>query len=412
MTVSNAGSTPITLTPLYRSYEALRDAGTGGTIDVTALGFDAQTSVTIAPGGSWSKEDVVAFLGGSGKGNLILKYEGGVPPRVAARVYFAPTDPEAGGYGTAVPVFLIGPYGQIETQGIRASGPQTVLGLRSDENYRFKYKLYNSSGVGGYFRLQVFDETGAPVPILDGTGAPVAFREFGIGPYQQFEGSAEELGLTDPTKRYVLKAEPISTGSTLIASAAVIDRKTTDQVQITDDMPRPTPEEGNVVYHLPGVSRIDTGVAHWRTSVSLLNSGSSSRGVLLSYLYTVGGTTGTNRLAEAFYTMEPGKLLSVDDIAELFPDVPDLTAPAGTAGVLQISHPADADSSTLPVYVSARNFDDRRLALGGTAGTQIVVYSSGQAVAPGAKTIVIAGASRTRGSGPTSASSPWTMKRR
>ena len=139
-------------------------------------------------------------------------------------------------------------------------------------------------------------------------------------------------------------------------------------------MPRPTPEEGNVIYHLPGVSRIDTGVAHWRTSVSLLNAGSLARGVLLRYLYTVGGTTGTNRVAESFQILEPGKLLAVEDIAELFPDVADLTpTPAGTAGGLRISHAADAEPLGEAPVRERRNFDDRRLALGGTAGTQIVV---------------------------------------
>jgi hypothetical protein len=355
-------------------------------VDVTTLGFDTATQYTIAPGGSWSQADVVGFLGGTGKGDLFFKTEGGAPPKVAARVYFAPTDPELGSYGNAVAAFQIGALGQVGTQAARAVSPQTILGVRSDDRFRFKVKLYNSSGEGNGFRLTAFDETGAPVQIKDGTGNLVASLDFGIGAYQSAELSDEGLGLNDPAHRYVLKAEPVTTGAMLVASAVLIDRATNDQVLIADDASRPADEGGSVKVFVPAVGHLDTLTAHWRTSVSILNSATATRGVLVEYIY------GPSSTAQSFYAMEGGKLLSFDDISEIFPNVPEIAAEAGTAGLLRITYPADAETTTAPVLVSARAYDDRSTTTGGTAGTTLVSYSGGDAVAYGEEALVIPGA--------------------
>jgi PKD repeat protein len=386
VTVTNSGPSPLTISPIYRSYESLVPVPPSTGIDVTGLGFDSVTKYTIAPGGSWSQADIVGFLGGAGKGNLFFKTEGGPPPEVAARVYFAPSDPELGAYGNAIAAFQVGAFGQVGVQQARAVSEQTILGVRSDDKFRFKVKLYNSSGEANLFRLQAFDETGAAVTIKDLGGNPVSSFDIGVGAYQAAELSDEGLGLNDPAHRYVLKAEPLTSGAMLLASASIIDRTTNDQVRLADDATRPSEEGGAVRVFVPAVSRYDTAISHWRTSVSILNSASIQRGVLVEYIY------GPALVAQRIYTMEAGKLLSFDDIAEIFPLVPEIAAQAGTAGLLKISYAADAETPTQALLVSARAYDDRSATTGGTAGTALSSYSSGDAIGFGDVPIVIPGA--------------------
>ncbi len=376
VSVTNSGPSTLTISPIYRSYESLVPVPPSTGIDVTALGFDSVTKYEIAPGGTWSQADVVGFLGGTGKGNLFFKVEGGPPPEVAARVYFAPTDPELGAYGNAIAAFQVGAFGQVGVQQARSVTEQTILGVRSDEAFRFKVKLYNSSGEPGLFRLHAFDETGSPVSLLN-DGAPVESLDFPIGAYQAAEVSDERIGLVDPAHRYVLKAEPVGNGAMLLATVSIIDRTTNDQIQVADDATRPSPESGAVRVYVPGVSRYDTAISHWRTSVSILNSASVSRGVLVEYVY------GPSLVAQSLYTIEAGKLISFDDIAQIFPTVPEIADATGTAGLLKVSYAADAETSTAPLLVSARAYDDRTATSGGTAGTALSSFSGGDAIAVG-----------------------------
>ncbi|HTO88848.1 MAG TPA: PKD domain-containing protein [Thermoanaerobaculia bacterium] len=395
VTVSNTGQTELTITPLYVSYETLL-AAPGPAIDVQTLGFATAPTITVPAGGSRSGTDVVGFLGGTGKGNLFIKYEGGPAPLVSARVYFAPSDPTLGSYGAELNAFTIGPSGQTGLQAIRAASPQTVLGLVSNDRFRFTAKLYNSSAAAAWFDLSAYDREGHLVTLTDPGFSTCSLGtdqvlKCGIGPYQGLDLKDETLGLTDPTKAYVLRAQPETTGATLIASAAVIDRTTNDQFQVSDDAPPPSVEGNNVVYYVPGVSRIDTGSAHWRTRVALLNSGSAERGVLIEYLYSVGGM-GPGKVVQNFVVLGPGEMVFAEDIANAFPGASDMTADAGTAGLLRISHPVDSDSETNPVLVAARNYDDRSASGGGTAGTAIAVFAVPDAVGPGGGSLWIPGA--------------------
>lgn len=385
VTVTNAGSTPITIAPLYRSYESLVPAPPATGVDVTSLGFDVATKYALAPGGSWSQADVVGFLGGSGKGDLFIQTEGGPTPEVAARVYFAPSDPEKGSYGNAVPAFEVGAFGQVGVQQVRAVSPQTIVGLRTDDRFRFKLKLYNSSGSLSGFRVTAFDETGGVATLKDDAGNPASSLDFAVGAYQSAELGGDRLGLDDPAHRYVIKAQPVTDGAMLLASASIIDRVTNDQVQVADDSRRPSAEGGNVVAWVPAISRFDGSAAHWRTSVAILNSAGSTRGVLVEYLY------GPGKVAQNFFAMEAGKLLSFDDVSEVFPSVAEVTG-SGTSGLLRVTYPADAETPTDPIYVSARSYDDRRATTGGTAGTALSTYAAGDAVGVADASIVIPGA--------------------
>ena len=384
VSVKNGGPTQITITPIFESYDALTSQPS--VVDVTTLGFTSATKYVLAPGATWSQTDVVGFLGGSGKGDLLIQSEGGLTPVVAARVYFEASDPATGTFGNAVEPFQIGAFGQVGTSAIRASSPQTIVGVRSDDQLRFKVKLYNSAGSLNGFNLTAFDETGAPVSLKDGGGNPQPSLSFAVRAYQAAELDGDALGLNDPTHRYVLKAEPVTTGSMLLASVSLIDRVTNDSVQLADDATHPSAEGGSVVAFVPGVSRFDTTSAHWRTSVGILNSASAARGVLVEYLY------GAGKVAQFFQAMDPGQLLFFNDISELYPGVPEIATETGTSGMLRVTYPADAETTTNPVYVNARSYDDRSQTTGGTAGTALPSYAAADAIAYGDDALVIPGA--------------------
>ena len=377
VSVTNSGPTAISITPIFVTYEALN--AKPSPLDVTSLWSSTATTYTIPPGGTWSQTNVVDFLQGTGKGNLFIQTEGGLFPDVAARVYFEPSDPTVGTFGNAVPAFRIGASGQVGVEAIRALNPQTIVGVRSDDQLRFKLKLYNSSGGAASFRVTAFDETGASVPIK---GAQ--FMDVGINAYQapEFAGDTD-LGLTDPTHRYVLQAEPISQGGMLIASVSVIDRTTSDQVRLADDATRPAANAGVVTALVPGASRYDTATAHWRTSIGIENSGSQPRDVTVDYIYGAGKT------ATFEQTLAPGQLVSFDDISQLYPNVPEIATETGTSGLLRVHYAADGEESSKPLYVNARSYDDRSSTTGGTAGTALTVYAASDAIGPSDPPLVL-----------------------
>ena len=379
VSVTNGGSTEISITPIFVTYEALN--AQPSPLDVTALGFSSATKYTIPPGGTWSQANVVDFLQGTGKGNLFIQTEGGLFPDVTARVYFEPNDPTLGTFGNAVSAFRIGMNGQVGVEAIRALNPQTIVGVRSDDQQRFKLKLYNSSGSAASFRVTAFDETGAAVPL---NGAQ--YMDVGINAYQAPEFSGDQdLGLADPTHRYVIQAEPISQGGMLIASVSMIDRTTNDQVRLADDATRAAANAGVVTAWVPGASRFDTATAHWRTSIAIMNSGSAARDVTVDYIY------GAGKIATFEHSLNPGELESFDDISQLYPNVPEIATATGTSGLLRVSYPADGEESSKPLYVNARSYDDRSSTTGGTAGTALSVYAAADAIGPSDPPLVISG---------------------
>ena len=89
--------------------------------------------------------------------------------------------------------------------------------------------------------------------------------------------------------------------------------------------------------------------------------------------------------------MNPGQMLSYDDLTDVFPDVADI-AQTGNSGLIRVTYPADADTATNPVYVSSRAYDDRSQTTGGTAGSALSTYAAVDAIASGDSSLVIPGA--------------------
>ncbi len=324
-------------------------------------------------------------------GILIIKYEGGnADPIATATVYYTQ---QGKAFGSSLPTFRVGPNGTT-TQSLEAVTEQTLVGLRNDGSYRFNVSLFNASSSSGFYQLTAFGDDGAPVSLLDETGASVATRQFPIGAFQQVLLQSGDLGLTDPAKRYVLKASPVSSsGGGLIAAASALDRRNNDLVQVSDDTPRITAAADALVdYFIPGVGRIGRDdVAdgpHWKTDLTLYSSSSVPRDLTFEYRYTDG--LGVEQRVLAPVTVGAGKSVILDDVvgsilARYAPSGVDLNTES-TLGLLRISYRAATDSSTAPLLIGGRIYDDRGAS--GTAGMQLFVYSNGESVSPGSPLVL------------------------
>lgn len=409
VSVANPGSAPVTISPAFLSFTATQ----GLTFDLSIITFDPSLKVTIPAGGQRSWVDMVKTLAGdvANKGTLVLKYEGGnAMPLVTARVYFAPAaDPLGPASGSALPSFRATSDGQVVTQGTQVATEQALPDLRGDASYYFRLTLFNSASTGGTFRVSAVDDRGVPVTLLDPRTGNFASGgvDFAIGPYQAVDWSNDSFGMNDPARRYVVKARRTSSTGRLIASAAVRDRLTRDQVLVTSEPPPEFKENcvgspGQCVnYVVPGASRFQSSTgAHWRTGLSIFNSSLSRRGVSLEYRYQDTALATPERVASGFVFMDPGQLVFYDDVvAQVFASAGNNLADPdnGTAGVLRITHYVDGDTSTAPLIISARNYDDQPT---GTVGSQLSVYTRPLSLGPNEPSLRLAGPQADGGGNP------------
>jgi PKD repeat protein len=403
VSVTNPGSDTLTITPNFVPYLD----GTPDTFDLSQIRYDSSLSFQLAAGASWSQVDIVKFLnGGSSKGTLVFKYEGASDPVVTARVYFASaSDPQGPSYGAAFPSYLITGGGGLSTQGTQeaVTTEQTLIGLRSDNLYRFRVTLFNADSKAGTFRLSAYDQSNNKQLMKDASGQLVGFREFRIGPYQQAAPNDQDLGLCfggagcvakDASTRYVLKASraPNTSAGTIIAFGTALDRKTNDLVQIADDTPSTVAESGVISYYVAGVSHLDTQRAQWRTDLRIFNKSSSPRVLGFEYYFTKGAGTLEQKAQVVNVPIAANGLLTFDDVVDsLMKQDPATDLTGDTAGMLRILHFEDPDSSSNPLVISSRNYDDPSDGFG-TAGTQLAVYSSSQTTKPGNPALVMPGA--------------------
>ncbi len=402
VSLSNPGTAPVTISPAFLDF-----LGTIGNFqfDLSTVAFDPAKRFELAPKATWSAVDVVKVLNGdtANKGTLIFKYEGGdATPLVTSRVYFASADDPLGpSAGAAVPGVRATKDGQVLPQSGQLAVEQSLPGLRGDSAYDFRLSLFNSVGLAGMFRLTVLDQDGNPVTMKDPRegGAPATYLDFAIGPYQGVDWSSDDLGLNDPTKRYVLKARkaPGFTTGRLLPFAALRDRITRDEMVIAPDGPPEFREpcagsQSCVNYVVPGASRYPTPAgAQWKTGLTIYNPSTMTRGIGLTYSYSPTSLQPPEQTAQGFYILGPGKLVFWDDIvAQVFatPDNHLAELTNGTAGVVRIQHFADPETTTAPLLISARNYDDQPT---GTVGSQLFAYTRPISIGPGEAPLMLTG---------------------
>ena len=353
--------------------------------DLSTLPFDSLKSIPLGAGQSWTGVDVVgdpAILNrfGAGKGLLLLKFTGNVVPIVTARVYFTA---QGASFGTALPTYLVGPFGQVlGAQTSRTNSDQVLVGLRNDPFYRFNVSLFNASSQGGLFHLDAFTEQ----------GEQVASRDFAVPAYSQAGVNDTDLFEPNPSKRYVLKVTN-STGA-LQAFASVLDRRNNDLVQVADDTPRVAAAPGETVdYFISGVGRIEDANTntHWRTDLRFFNTSAQARDLAFEFHYMPAGSTDEKTVLSTLHLL-PGQGISIDDfVGTYLNQASDTDLTVGTVlGLLKISTVAPTDVATAPLILGGRIYADLST---GTAGMQLATYSNaettahlGTLVMPGAQT--------------------------
>jgi PKD repeat protein len=380
ISVTNPGNSATTVTLYFAAFtDTIPD-------DLSTLPFDSLNSFMLLGGQSWSGVDVVgdpAILDrhGAGKGLLLLKFTGAVAPIVTARVYFTA---EGASFGTALPSYLVGPFGQSPAiQQTEATNDQILVGLRDDSLYRFNVSLFNASSQVGLFHLDAFTEE-------DGVH-PVASRDFSVPAYSQAGVNDTDLFTPDSQKRYVLKVS--NSSGALQAFASVLDRRDNDLVQVADDTPRVAVNPGDTVnYYIAGVGRIEDAATntHWRTDLRFFNTSAQARDLTFQFHYVPPGET-TEKVVLNTLHLFPNQGVSIDDFVGTFLNqASDTDLTTGTAlGVLLISSLAPADIATAPLILGGRIYADLST---GSAGMQLSTYSDAQTVAAGRGVLVMPGA--------------------
>jgi len=379
ISVTNPGTQNTTVTLYFQPFAADIPS------DLSTLPFNSLNSFQLGPGQSWSGVDVIGSSSilnqpGAGKGILLLRFVGGnAVPVVTARVYFTA---QGSSFGTALPSFVVGPFGAAQAQEVDATTGQMLIGLRDDSLYRFNVSLFNAAGDTGAFHVDAFSE--------DGT--QVGSRDFAVPAYSQAGvNDTDVIPNLDPTKRYILKATSTSGG--LQAYASSLDRRNNDLVQVSDDTPRfNVPADTQVNYYMPGVGRIEDEAtnAHWRTDLRFYNPSTLPRTIYLEYHYTPVGGTGEAIVTKPLQ-VDAKQGVSIDDVLGNFLDeATDADLKTGTyLGLLKVFYSAPPDVATAPLIIGGRIYADLST---GTAGMQLSVYTDAQSVAAGSSALIMPGA--------------------
>lgn len=98
--------------------------------------LDYGSPISVGAGGSYSVSDVVAALGKTGQGTLVIKYTGGSQsPLVSTRVYFQPKiNPANISYGSGLSAFDVDGAGNVSPQGIVSAALTSSPGALSTES--------------------------------------------------------------------------------------------------------------------------------------------------------------------------------------------------------------------------------------------------------------------------------------
>jgi hypothetical protein len=261
---------------------------------------------------------------------------------------------------------------------------QSLIGMRTDNRYRFGVTLFNASGNEGQFQIRILDANNATVIFKDENGADVGTRTFTIKAFQSVYltdsalGLAADLGNPSTWKTYVVALKRLSATGKLVGYGTSIDRTTRDFIRVVDDHQIASAgTNGLVVHEIPATSRFDSpSGAKWRTDLRMLNRATRPRNLTVQYHY--GQSIGTPQAsASAQVTIAANSMLTWDDVigtlVDLDPSVE--LIPLSTFGILRIYYAADGEESSAPLLLSSRNYDDQP---SGTSGTQIPSYTSAQ----------------------------------
>ncbi len=171
--------------------------------------IEASSTTTVAAGGQAWYEDILGQLGITGKGSV--KVQSDQPGAVTARLYNQTSNGTYGQYFA----------GHTTSDGL-ASGESAVLPmLRQDSHYRTNLSVTNMGSSSATVSITLRNHVGTTVGVLSRTLSP--------GQSYQWVEPFASAGMTNDTGSAVVR---VGSGSGVVASASVIDRRTNDPTTI------------------------------------------------------------------------------------------------------------------------------------------------------------------------------------
>jgi hypothetical protein len=271
---------------------SLRNAGTAAaTVTVKFLGHSgdgragAEIPVTVAPGETWTRSDVLSTLFGLAAdwGPILVRSES------SGLVVLGQTSTPGGGgtYGQSVPAFAPGD--------LVGATPRSIVGVRQDASFRTNLMLANATETA----LDV------DVALLAQGGTTLATRRVPLGPLSFAQlNVAEHLGMSSVTGATFLLSTP-TTGGRFAAYASAID-------QVTGDPRTLLPGAvGDGAWLLPSSARAPGVGAFWTTDLTLRHTGTAAMLATVKFLgHSEDGSNGP----EVEVPLEPGESKTYADV--------------------------------------------------------------------------------------------------
>lgn len=271
---------------------SLRNAGTAtATATVKFLGHSgdgrggAEIPVTLAPGETWTRSDVLSTLFGltADWGPILVRSE------ASGLVVLGQTSTPGGGgtFGQSVPAFTPGD--------LVGATPRSIVGVRQDASFRTNLMLANATETV----LEV------DVALLATGGTTLASRRVPLGPLSFAQlNVASDLGVSNVSGATLLLSTP-TTGGRFAAYASAID-------QVTGDPRTLLPGGvGGGAWLLPSSARAPGVGAFWTTDLTLRNTGTAAMIATVKFL----GHAGDGRDGpEVEAPLEPGEARTYADV--------------------------------------------------------------------------------------------------
>jgi hypothetical protein len=271
---------------------SLRNAGTAAaTATVKFLGHSGdgtngpETPVTLAPGETWTRSDVLSSLFGltADWGPILVRSES------SGLVVLGQTSTPGGGgtFGQSVPAFTPGD--------LVGATPRSIVGVRQDASFRTNLMLANATEAA----LDV------DVALLAQGGTTLASRRVPLGPLSFAQlNVAGDLGISNVSGATFLLSTP-TTGGRFAAYASVIDQKTGDPRTLLPGA------VGGGAWLLPSSARVPGIGAFWTTDLTLRNTGTAAMLATVKFL----GHSGDGRNGpEVEVPLAPGESRTYSDV--------------------------------------------------------------------------------------------------
>jgi PKD repeat protein len=328
----------------------------------------AWSTLAIGPGETRAFPNILADHFGRARGAwgvvLVRGDSAPVSPVIVSRTYNAADAEVTGTFGLSVPAMWVG--SGVGPQSNRAAS--FLADLRHDASYRTNLTVANLKDETAEVEVVFRDQSGTVL----GPPARVTVEARGVKQLNAALSAAPATGDTPvggagyagAVSHFSAEVKLVR-GTGVYPYATVIDQGTGDSIVVTPTA-RPS-----ATYRLPGIVRVKgmTG-SWWKSDVAVLNPGSSTRKILVSYSYVKLGTT-SRAVASNVLSLSPRQLwVSVDFVRSWLGLAADDADGYGSSWVDFAPAPDDPAPSE-PIVVTGKTYSPSGA---GSAGLQVDAF--------------------------------------